>query len=150
MKILKIYDKLNNHVFQSDAYSGNIIIKEYNNNDNYVQLIINAKIFGINHDKLSYFNYSYYANGLCIETIDLSQKFIIHQKRDKSDRMVYYERINIKNKKSVITINRIYDECGEFVETENYKGNNTTKFKLKNEILTKFLEIIEHGREQEN
>lgn len=145
MKIIKVYDKLNRNVFHSDESTGNITIREYADNDNYFQLIINTKIFKLKNTKVSYLSFVLFENGLMSEAMDVTNKFIIYQK-NSNGRLMFYERLHLKDIKSFLRINRKYDIDGEFIEIENHKGSKTIKFKIKDEILTNFLKTIKDGR----
>ena len=138
MNVLRIYDKVNRRIFYSDEYTGNIIIDEYEG-DLHVSLFINKKIFNKKLSKYSYISVLIYKNEVLREMLDLTNDYVFYAKSNEQGRMIFSEKRKIKDQKSFVTIDRIYDEDGEFLEIENHKGNKTTKFKIKSELITKFL-----------
>lgn len=137
MKVLKIYDKLNRNILQSDGAF--ITIKEYYNNNNYIHLLINTKLFSSKSETMSYFSYENIVNGICQESISITSKYIEYKYINYRGNLINSNRINLKDPKSFLHKNRIYDEDDKFIEIENYKGNKTLTFGVKNEILTKIL-----------
>jgi len=137
MKILKIYDKLNRNILQSN--NGEVSIKEYLDENNYVHLIINTKLFSLKNEKISYLGYVNTIDGVNRETIDITSKYIQYKSMNDKGQLIYSKRIHIKDPKSFLEKNRIYDENDKFIEIENYKGNKTLTFEIKNEILTNLL-----------
>jgi len=136
MKILKIYDKLNRNILQSN--NGEISIREYFGDD-YIHLIINTKLFSLKNEKVAYFSYTKTVNGLCIESLDITAKYIEYKSVNKKGQLTHSKRIHVKDSKSFLEINRLYDEVDGMIEIENYKGDKTLIFELKNEIITNLL-----------
>jgi len=137
MKILKIYDKLNRNILQVEGASINI--KEYLSDNNFIHLIINTKLFSLKNEKMSYMSYVNTIDGLSREIVDITSKYIQHKLMDEKGRLIHSKRIHIKDSKSFLEINRIYDDGDNFIEIENYKGNKNLTFELKNEIITNLL-----------
>lgn len=138
MNVLRIYDKINRRIFYSDEYTGNIFIDEYQD-DLHISLLINKKIFNKKLSKHSYLSVLIYKNEVLREMLDLTNDYVFYAKSNEHGRMIFSEKRKIKDQKSFVTIDRIYDQDGEFLEVENHKGNKTTKFKIKPELITKFL-----------
>lgn len=138
MNILKVYDKINRTVFEYDSSTGNIFIIEYDK-DERCCFIINTKIFKAKRDKVAYFSYVKLKSDIIIETLDITSKHIYYKSMNKKGLLVHSERIHLKDNKSILFVNRIYDEADEFIEIENHRGNSTIKFKIKNEIINNFL-----------
>lgn len=139
MNVLRIYDKVNRRFFYSDEYTGNIIIDEYEG-DLHVSLLINKRIFNKKLSKHSYLSVLIYKNEVLRETLDLTNDYIFYAKSNEQGRMTFSEKRKIKDQNSFVIIDRIYDEDGKFIEIENHKGNKATKFEIKTELITKFLQ----------
>jgi hypothetical protein len=135
MKILKVYDKINRTVFESDSNTGNVFIREYLQNDESCYFIINTKVFKSKRDKMAYFSYVRLKLGKVIETLDVTSKHIYYKSMNEKGLLVHSERIHLKDNKAILLVDRIYDEWDEFIEIENHRGNRTMKFKVKNEII---------------
>jgi len=137
MKVLKIYDKLNRNVLQVNG--GEVSIREYLDDNNYILLIINTKLFSLKNEKVSYMGYVNVKNGLPMETVDITSKYIQYKSMNERGNLIHSNRVHIKDPKSFLEKNRIYDEDDKFIEIENYKGNKTLTFEIKNEIITNIL-----------
>lgn len=137
MKVLKIYDKLNRNTVNIDGPF--ISIKEYSDSKNYIHILINTKLFSSKNEKMSYFSYEKIVDGACRESIDITSKYLQYYQMNEEGQMVHSKRTHVKDQKSFLERNRIYDLEGEFIEVENYKGNKTLIFGIKNEIITKLL-----------
>ncbi len=138
MKILKVYDKINRIVLQCDALTGNITIREFFNDTDYYSIIINSKIFKSKNDNMTYFSFVSIVDNITKETLDITNKYIFYSSYDNG-RLIHSDRISLKDNKSIVTIDRIYDVFDDFLELENHKGKKTIKFKIKKEIINKFL-----------
>lgn len=139
MKILNVYDKINRNVFHTNESKGSITIKEYGDND-YSFLFINTHVFKLKDEKRSFFSYINYTNlGIPIESIDITVKYLIYCKFNDKGLVVHSERIHLKDNKSFLISDRIYDDSGEFIEVENYKGNKIVIFKIQTDIVNDFL-----------
>ncbi len=138
MKILKVYDKINRNTIHYEPSSGNLTLKEYLEED-VINIIINTKIFKLKDDKRSYYSYILNSGGIVIESIDITRKYLVYKKFNNKGLLVHSERIHLKDKKSFLISDIIYDINSEHIEIENYKGNKTIKFKIKNEIINKLL-----------
>ena len=141
MKILKIYDKINRNLFHYDTNTGNIIIREFYDDNNHCVIFINTKLFKSKNEKIAYFSYVNTTNSVITETLDITGKYIFFKTMNINGLLTHSERIHLKDNKSILLIDRIYDDVNEFLEVENYRGNKTVKFKVKNEILNQFLNI---------
>lgn len=139
MKILKVYDKINRNIFQSDMSTGDISIREYYNQTDYFNVLINTRIFKTKRERLAYFSYANVQNGIAIETLDITSKHIFYSLSNASGLLVHSERIHLKDNKSISVIDRIYDPDKNFIESEKYRGRKTIKFGIKNEVLHKLL-----------
>ena len=138
MKVLKVYDKINRNTFHYDANTGNLIIKKFYNDFDYLTIFVNTKLFCSKNDRMAYFSCIYTVNNSIRETLDITGKYIFFTKINQNGLLAHSDRIHIKDKKSIVTIDRIYDNINEFIELENHKGKNTIKFKIRNEILNNF------------
>ena len=138
MNILKVYDKINRTIFESNSSTGNIFIREYDK-DECRYFIINTKIFKAKRDKVAYFSYVRLKSDIVIETLDITIKHIFYKFMNEKGLLVHSERIHLKDNKAILFVDRIYDEADEFIEIENHRGNSTIKFKVKNEIINNFL-----------
>jgi hypothetical protein len=138
MKILKVYDKINRNLVHYEPLTGNLIIKEYLD-ENIINTIINTKIFKLKDDRRSYYSYMLTSNGITIESIDITRKYLVYKKFNNEGLIIHSERIHLKDNKSFLISDMIYDEEKECIEIENHKGNKTIKFKIKNEIINKLL-----------
>jgi len=138
MKILKVYDKINRIVLQSDALTGNITIREFFNDTDYCSIIINSKIFKSKNDNMAYFSFVSIVDNIPKETLDITNKYILYSSY-KEGLLIHSDRIHLKDNKSIITIDRLYDVFNDFLELENHKGRKTIKFKIKKEVINKFL-----------
>lgn len=141
MKILKVYNKINRNIVQVDYSTGDITIKEYTENG-YCYLIINTKIFKSKNNNLAYFSYRNIINNNIVEELDLTKKYIQFKKRNEKGLVTYSKRMHIKDQKSFLEIIRIYDEDNEFIEIENHRGKKVMNFKIKNDTLNNFLNLI--------
>jgi hypothetical protein len=139
MKILKVYDKINRNTLLSDEYTGMIHIREYYTETDFIHVIINTKVFKSKNDKIAYLSYSNVQSGISRERLDVTSKYIFYSVQNEEGRLLHSERIHIKDNKSIVVLDRIYDENKEFIELENHKGKRTVKFKIKNEILNNLL-----------
>lgn len=139
MNVLKVYDKINRAVFESNSEYGNVIIKEYINQDESCCFIINTKIFKSKRDKMSYLSYVRLKYDKIVETLDITCKYVYYKSMNESGLLIHSERIHLKDNKSILLVDRIYDEYNEFIEIENNRGNRTMVFKLKKEILNNLL-----------
>ena len=139
MNILKVYDKINRLLFESNSEYGNVTIREYLNPNESCCFIINTKIFKSKRDKIAYLSYARSKFGQIVETLDITCKHIYYKLINDKGLLIHSERIHLKDNKSILLVDRIYDEFGEFIEVENHRGNRTIKFKLKNEIFTNIL-----------
>lgn len=138
MKILKVYDKINRNTIHYEPNSGNLTLKQFLDEDA-VNIIINTKIFKFKDDKRSYYSYVLNSRGIITESIDITRKYLVYKKFNKKGLLIHSERIHLKDKNSFLISDIIYDINSQFIEIENYKGNKTIKFKIKNEIINKFL-----------
>lgn len=138
MKILKIYDKINRNLVHYEPLTGNLTIKEYLD-ENIINTIINTKIFKLKDDRRSYYSYMLTSNGITIQSLDITRKYLVYKKFNNKGFIIHFERIHLKDNKSFLISDMIYDEVNECIEVENHKGNKTIKFKIKNEIINKFL-----------
>lgn len=148
MKILKVYDKINRNIFHYDKVTGNIHIKEFCDDKSCITLIINTKL--LNRENISFFSYSKELNGLEIEKLDITKKNIYYKITNEKGLIIHSETINLKEQKTVLEINRIYDECEEFIEIENHRGKKSMLFKVKNRLLNNFLNTKNNGNQQKN
>lgn len=137
MKILKVYDKINRLVLESNSDTGIVYIKEHVDSNNYFYVIINTKLFKLKRDKIAYLSYVKMLNGKISETLDLTCKYILYKKMNEQGLLICSEKIHIKENKSILTVNRIYDELNEFIEIENHRGKKTINFKVKKQLLNK-------------
>lgn len=141
MKILKVYDKINRNTIQVNYSSGDIYIKEYIENG-YCYLLINTKIFKAKRNNIAYFSYRKIINNKIREELDLTLKYLEFKEKNEDGLLIYSKRMHIKDQKSFLEIFRLYDENNEFIEIENYNGKRTMNFKIKNETLNSFLNLI--------
>lgn len=139
MNILKVYDKINRTLFESNSDYGNVLIQEYIDPDESHRFIINTKIFKSKRDKMAYLSYVKIKFGQIVETLDITCKHIYYKSMNDKGLLTHSERIHIKDNKAVLLVDRIYDELDEFIEIESHRGNRTMRFKLKNEILNNLL-----------
>lgn len=137
MKVLKIYDKLNRKTVQIDGPL--ISIKEYSDNNNYINLLINTNLFSSKNEKISYFSYEKIVDGVCRESIDITSKYLQYYQLNEKGQFIHSKRIHVKDPKSFLEKNRIYDTEDKFIEIENYKGNKTLTYEIKNQIITNLL-----------
>jgi hypothetical protein len=144
MKILKVYDKINRNVFLSDTTSGNVRLTEYTGPDDYFSIYINTRIFSGKRNNMAYFSCVNVIDDVIRESVDVTEKFILHKKMNENGLLLHSERTHLKDNKCVVTIDRIYDENGEYIELENHRGKRMTKFKIKNEIIN-LLKTIDNG-----
>lgn len=146
MKILKVYDKINRNVLHTDQKSGSIIIREFPSKNEYALLMINTKIFKSKNDKVSYLSYAFFVNDIAIQTLDLTKKYLVYQENDLKGNLKHFERLHIKDSKSFLIKDRIYDENEKFIEIENHKGKKTAKFQVKENFIQTLINN-NHGRE---
>lgn len=146
MKILKVYDKINRNILYSDEDTGNIYIKEYLNDNDYIYIVLNTKIFKSNSETKSYFSLINFESGCIKETLDITGKYILYKKNNEDGKLILSERIHIKDEKSFYNIYRIYDEDGCFIELENHKGVKNFKYTVKQEIINELLKIDTDGK----
>jgi hypothetical protein len=138
MKILKVYDKVNRNTVHHELSSGTLILKEYLNNS-VINIIINTKIFKLKDDKRCYFSYVYSTSGITVQSLDITGKYIVYKEFNNKGLEIHSERIHLKDNKSFLISDKIYDETDESIEIENHKGNRTVKFKVKNEIINQLI-----------
>jgi len=141
MKILKVYDKINRNTVLIDYTSNNINIKEYIE-DGYCYFIINTNIFKTKKNNIAYFSYRKVIHNTIREELDLTHKYLEYKKRNNEGLLIYSKRMHIKDHKSFLEMFRFYDERNEFLEIENHKGKKTINFKIKNDTLNNFLNLI--------
>lgn len=145
MKILKVYDKINRSVFHSDTTTGNIFIKEYLSDNSYIYIVLNTKIFNSKNENLSYLSCMYYENNIAIESLELTSKYLIYKKNNKKGKVEFWERTHIKDNKSFLRVDRIYDEKDDFIESENHKGSRQLKYTIKPNIIEQLLKLETDG-----
>lgn len=148
MKILKVYDKINRNIISKDPFTGSITIFEYNE-DGYCYLIINTKVFSTKSTSMAYFSYRNFVSGVIREELDITHKYVQFKEINEKGFMIQSQRFHIKDPKSFLEKYRIYDDSGEFIEIENYKGKRTINFKVKNDILINFLNLINNGKQED-
>lgn len=146
MKILKVFDKINRNVYQHDASTGNVAIREFYNGNDFFAILINTRIFKNKNERMAYFSYIDVVNNTVRKTLDITSKYMFFTQTNEKGLLVHSERIHLKDQKSIITLDRIYDIADEFIELENHKGRKTVKFKVKNEILNNLLNTTKHGK----
>jgi len=139
MKILKIYDKINRNVFHHDINTGNITIREFCDNNKICTLFINTKLFKSKNEKMAYFSYVEAENNVVTKTLDITRKYILFRLMNQDGLLIHSERTHLKDSKSFLLIDRIYDDIGDFIEIENHHGNKTMKFTVKKEIINQLL-----------
>ena len=137
MKILKVYDKINRNTVQYNPSAGYLIVNEYAG-ENVARTIISTKLFKLKDEKRCYFSYMSFNSGVPVESLDITAKYLVYKKFNDKGLEVHSERIHLKDNKSFLISDKIYDEKNEFIEIENHKGNRTIKFKVKEEILNQF------------
>lgn len=135
MKILKVYDKVNRNVFYKDTSSGQIIIKDFISDISHSLLVINTKIFKSKNEKVSYLSYVLFENNMPVQTLDLTRKYLVYQEIDSEGNLKHSERLHLKDSKSFLIKDRVYDEDKKFIEIENHKGNKTIKFPVKENLI---------------
>lgn len=148
MKILKVYDKINRNVVSKNLSTGDIIIKEYNQNG-YCYVIINTKIFSLKNQKMAYFSFRNIIEDKIKEELDITHKYIQYKERNEKGLLIQSQRIHVKDPKSFLEIHRLYDDNDEFIEIENYKGKKAINFKVKSDILINFLNLINNGQQED-
>jgi len=124
MKILKVYDKINRNTFKHDQGTGNVVMREFYSDTDYITVIINTKVFKLKNDKLSYFSFIHTVNDIARETMDLTSKYIFFKVSNEKGMLTHSERIHLKDNKSILLVDRIYDEVDEFIEIENHRGRS--------------------------
>ncbi len=147
MKILKVYDKINRNTFERISRNGYISIKEYDNDNNYLYLVVSIKNFKLK-DKC-YLSCAFIKDNKTIESLDITRKYIHYRLANEKGLMVHKELISIKENKTILEVDRIYDSNNEFIEIEKHRGNKTVNFTVKDEILTKFLNILDNGQQKD-
>jgi hypothetical protein len=141
MKILKVYDKINRNVLQYDQNTGSLTVREFHSDTDYFTLIINTKVFKIKSERMAFLSCINTVNGIARESLDITSKYVFFVITDERGMLIHSERIHLKDNKSILLVDRIYDELGEFIEVENHRGNRTMKFKLKDEIINQLTNI---------
>lgn len=139
MKVLKVYDKINRNLIHSDLKTGNLIIREFFEGDSFITIIINSKVFKNKSKSMSYFSCTHTEGGIVRCSIDITHKYIFFSLINESGLLVHSERIHTKDNKSFLIKDRIYDDSAEFIEIENYKGNRTINFKIKENIINELI-----------
>jgi hypothetical protein len=138
MNSVKVYDKLNRMILQTESKTGNITIIEFTDEKNYSTLIINTKIFQLKNDKYAYCSYNLMADNCEKETLNFTHKYIEHTIYDNK-KLLSFERYHVKDPKYFFGLKRIYDAEGNFIEIEKHRDNKQVNFTIIPEIINTLL-----------
>lgn len=145
MKILKVYDKINRNVFHFDPNTGNIIVREFKSDKDYFTVLINTKLFQKKLERVAFISCEKTINSIVRSVLDITSKHFFFKIFNKKGMLIHSERVHLKDNKSILSIDRIYDEVDEFIEIENHRGVKTVKFKIRNQLINNFLNIKQNG-----
>ena len=127
MKILKVYDKINRTIFESDSNTGNILIKEYLPNDESYYFIINTRVFKSKLNNMAHFSYVKSKCDKIIETLDVTDKYLYYKAMNEKGLMVHSERIGIKDNKSILLI-KTDSDGNRLWEKKIYSGHSKESY----------------------